>query len=390
MEYKWPLSIPQFSLLDKIKLVTNLLTDDRWTHGKTVNEFEKKMATYVGSRYAVFTSSGSTANTLLAMMLKDKLSNGRKVVVFPSTTWITSVSPFIREGFTPEFIDVNMEDFSINLDLLEGYLKTHSHNVACIFITSLIGFTPNINALISISHKYNVRIMMDNCENTLGKYGSKNVSGFFTSTTSTYFGHQLQSIEGGFVFTNDDDEYDYLLMARNHGMLRHLPVERREKYRNYDVDKLFDFAILGNNFRNTNINAFLGMCDLKRADKYFEKRRYLYDVFYCILSEHLILPTDNGLSLHAPFCLPIIPKYAKDAKLNFVKLKKLCDSLSIESRPIISGNLLRQSCLKSHYYELYHNSEYLHQNGFYVGLHGSTTERQVKDLANKILKIVRE
>ena len=60
---------------------------------------------------------------------------------------------------------------------------------------------------------------------------------FFTSTTSTYFGHMLQSVEGGFVFTNDEKEYELLNMIRNHGMYRHLPLENQEKYKNPDVSR---------------------------------------------------------------------------------------------------------------------------------------------------------
>lgn len=392
MQYKWPLSIPQFSLTDKIKLVKFLLTNDRWTHGEIVETFEKEMAKYIRVKYAVFTSSGSTANTILAMKAKeDNISSKRKVVVFPSTTWITSVSPWIREGFTPYFIDINLEDFSIDLSILENYLKDNAEKVACVFITSLIGYTPEISQLKFLAQKYNIKIMMDNCENTFGKYDGLNVSSFFTSTTSTYFGHQLQSIEGGFIFTNDDDENDYYLMCRNHGMLRHLKQDRRSKYRNEDVDEFFDFAILGNNFRNTNINAFLGNLDLKRADKYFHHRRKLYDIFKDYLSDYCILPNDTLYASHAPFCLPIIPKPI--FKYKIPELKKYCSENGIEKRPIISGNLLRQTCIKSiskQKFNKFPNSEYLHNNGFYIGLHGSTKVEDVHNLSIDLFGVIDE
>lgn len=385
MEYKWPLSIPQFSLFDKIKFVTRILTNDRWTHGDDVTAFEEAMAKFVQTKYAIFTSSGSTANTLLAMYLKDTELN-KKNIIFPSTTWITSVSPFIREGFKPVFIDINMEDFSISLEKLEEYLKVNAKSTACVFITSLIGFTPNIDRLITIGQKYNVRIMMDNCENTLGKFGSFNVSSFFTSTTSTYFGHQLQSIEGGFIFTNNEIERDYFVMARNHGMLRHLPPDRQTLHRNPMVDAAFDFGLLGNNFRNTNLNAFLGLCDLQRAEQYFHSRKRLYNVFTNYLDDFLILPEDTYPSIHAPFCLPIIPKSRYKNKL--VQLKKLCGQMSIETRPIISGNLLRQTPFSNTNYIDFTNSEYLHNNGFYIGLHGSTKQEDVEIFSKRAITII--
>lgn len=375
-------------MTDKVKLAFSLLTNDRWTHGETVQKFEEEMAEYVGVNHAIFTSSGSTANTMIAMLLRDTLQEGRNTIVFPSTTWITSVSPFIREGFEADFVDINLEDFSINLTALDEYLTSNASKVACVFITALIGFTPNLGRLETVCQKHGVRVMMDNCENTLGKYGTRNISSFYTSTTSTYFGHQLQSVEGGFIFTNSAAENDYFLMARNHGMLRHLPVERRGHYRNKDVDPLFDFAMLGNNFRNTNINAFLGRCDLKRADKYFKSRRYLYNIFMSYLEGHLILPSDGSFAKHAPFCLPIITTPKNHDKLP--ALKKLCEEQGIEKRPIISGNLLRQTCLKRDDYSSYTNSEYLHQHGFYVGLHGSSTEKEVLKFSKDVLRVINE
>ena len=376
MEYSWPLSIPQFSWKDKLKFVKFLLTNDRWTQGTIVEDFECAMADYVGTRYAVFTSSGSTANTLLAMYLQDFTLSSRDTIVFPSTTWITSVSPFAREGFKLDFIDISLRDFSMDLDKLEDYLnKNHSH-VVCVFVTSLIGFTPDILKMLELSDKYNVRFMMDNCENTLGRVNGYNISSFFTSTTSTYFGHQIQSVEGGFVFTNYEHERDYFLMARNHGMLRHLPPEQQALYRNKSVDGRFDFHMMGNNFRNTNINAFLGLCDLKRANQYFETRRKLYSIFRDKLKHYLIFPHEKSGTEHAPFCLPIVvcPTYANRLEA----LKRLCRVCAIETRPIISGNLLRQTCLNRPDFWTYTGSEYLHQYGFYIGLHGSTTENDVK------------
>jgi len=392
MEYSWPLNTPQFSLLDKLKIAKFVLTDSRWTQGKKVQEFEQKMAEYVGSRYAIFTSSGSTANTLLAMYLRDHCSPERNIVVFPSTTWITSVSPFIREGFTPRFIDINLVNFSMNLTELEEYLKKNSSKVACIFITSLIGFVPNIQTIKAMAKHYNVTVMMDNCENTLGSFENKNVSSFFTSTTSTYFGHQLQSVEGGFVFTNSLEQHDYFLMARNHGMVRSLPEWRQKFYTNGEVDSRFDFKILGNNFRNSDLNAYIGLLDFARLEEYSQKRKYLYETFVSNSSEKLlIMPFDLFSCKHVPFCLPVIlsPKATKYVDLLpelVVELKKACEETEIETRPIISGNLLRQTCFKQFGFKPkdFPISEYVHKNGFYVGLYANLEPERVRNFAIKV------
>lgn len=374
---KWPLNVDNFTFLDRLKICSFILNkNNKWTQNGLVNQFELKMADFVGSKYAVFCSSGSTANTMVAMQLKDISS--RNIVVFPSTTWTTSVTPFIREGFTPKFIDINLEDFSFNYHSLEKFLQTESASVAAIFATSLLGFVPNISKLVELSHRYNVKIMFDNCENTFGKFEEKNVSSFTTSTTSTYFGHHLQSVEGGFVFTNNQQEYEYLLMLRNHGMTR--SVADNEKYLNKDVDSRFDFYCLGNNFRNCEIRSLIGMLDLKKADIHIAKRKYLYNVFASeVDSSKFILPETFENRDPVPFAFPIICKEFKIKKMGL----DYCAANGIETRPIISGNLLRQTCFKKYgIAEEFPNSELLHHNGFYVGLHTKLKDNQVLELTD--------
>lgn len=381
MKNTWNLNESNFTLIDKIRISSFFFKKkDMWTMGEYVKFFEEKMAEYVGSRYAIFVANGSVANTLIAMYIKDKYFNKNKnIIVFPSTTWITSVSPFLREGFHPQFIDINLNDWSIDLDKLETFLKTKSKNVACIFITSLLGYTPDIKKIKYLESKYKVRIMMDNCENTFGTYENKNVSSFFTSTTSTYFGHQLQSVEGGFIFTNSDEEYEYFLMARNHGMTR--SIKNNQKYLNKNVDSRFDFYLLGNNFRNTNINAFIGLLDFKRIQFYINKRIELYSYYINKYNKKDFLPKIFAERMHVPFCIPVICKNKEDKE----KALKFCELNGIETRPIISGNLLRQTCFKKYdNYKNYKNSELLNNNGFYAGLHSKVSLNSLDKLLNYI------
>jgi CDP-6-deoxy-D-xylo-4-hexulose-3-dehydrase len=345
-----------------------------------VSKFEKEMSEFVGCKYSVFVSSGSTANTIIAAYTKDKLNI--KKIIFPSTTWTTSISPFVREGIKPVFVDINLKDFSLDLDKVEEALLKDSE-IKAIFITSLLGFVPDIERLKKIQSTYNVHILMDNCENTLGKYKGKNISSFFTSSTSTYFGHQVQSVEGGFVFTNNQDEYEYFLMARNHGMVRAISGENKKKYLNSDVNDKFDFFLLGNNYRNSDIHAAIGRLDLKRIKNYFQKREILFNFFKSQLdSKKFILPDIFKEREHSAFCLPIIFK-AKDRDIN--SIIKICEERGIETRPIISGNLLRQTCYKKYGKATnFPNSEHLHKNGFYIGLHPKITENQISEIT-KIL-----
>lgn len=386
---KWFLNINNFNFLDKLKICSFILNPkNRWTQDEQVKKFEKKFAEFVGCKYAVFVSSGSTANILIAQYHKSIQTNKNKnIVVLPSTTWQTSCAPWIQAGFTPHFIDISLEDFSMDRFKLEQFIKKNKQKIACIFPTSLIGYVPNMEFYNNLKNKYNVRIAFDNCENTLGKFNGENISSFFTSSTSTYFGHQLQSIEGGFIFTNSDEEYHYFLMNRNHGMTRSLTAYgiNNKQFTNKHVDSLFDFYSLGYNFRNSDLNAFIGQLDFNKKDLYSYKRRLLYSVFKLDpLKFYLPNMARSSSIIDVPFCLPIIIKNSN--KKLFKKALDICKESGIEYRPIISGFLGKQTCYKKYFKSHidYPNSNYIHNYGFYIGLHTGVSIKQIKNLISKL------
>lgn len=400
--YEWPLNTSNVTWSDRIKLAGFFLDRrNRWTQGERVMQFEREMAAFVGCRFAVFVSSGSTANTLLAMWTRDR-EEKRNVVVLPAVTWTTSCAPWIREGFTPHFIDVCRTDFSMNLESLEYYLRKHAGEVACVFITSLLGFSPDIEQLQMLASRFNVPVMMDNCESLLTFYDEKNLSSYFTSTTSTYFGHHIQSVEGGFVFTNDGQLYKYCLMARNHGMTRSLDfpafsteplssssfrLQASDAYRNPDVDRRFDFYCLGSNFRNTDIHAAVGLLDLKRAESYARQRLDAYAAFRELLNPVIYhLPSDRRNCTDIPFALPVVRNNDVDSRRE--DLLAVCDSLGVESRPIISGNLLRHTAYRPFVEtgRVFPVANILH-NGIYIGLGSIIDYDLMAKLAEALNKI---
>jgi len=403
-QYRWPLSVDPFTLWDRLRLAAFVLNrSNRLTQCEQVKLYEQKMAKFIGCKFAVYASSGSAANTLLAMYVKDHTT--RRVVAFPAVTWQTSCSPWIREGFTPRFFDVNIHDFSLNLTKLDEWLDVHAQECACVFVTSLLGFSPDLEKLDWLQGKHGVRIYTDNCESALTSFKSRNISSYFTSTISTYFAHHIQSIEGGFVLTDDEKLYHYCLMARNHGMVRGLkhpafkltlPIE---EYRTPSISEEFDFSVMGSNFRNTEINAFLGQMDLLRAGSYINDRREQYEAFFKMIDPKFYVPRLKGEYEDVPFCLPIVPIYHQYKH----KCLMACERLGIESRPLVAGNLLQHRAYREFYPQYYPTqdiskletekaklsvADILHRNGFYVGIGNCTTLENVKHLATELNRIV--
>src|ERR1051326_9208497 len=145
MKFDWPLAVNNFTLLDRSKICAFFLNyKNRWTQDKYVKEYEKEVAQYVGSSYAVFVSSGSAANQLIAQEIKDFLTKKQEwpkknKVIVSAVTWQTNVSPWIREGFEPIFVDVNLNDFCLDYNQVDRVLHKYREKIACIFPTSVLG-----------------------------------------------------------------------------------------------------------------------------------------------------------------------------------------------------------------------------------------------------------
>lgn len=378
--YKWPLNVSNFTWLDRIKICLFFLNPNNyWTQGNYVKKLEQKMASFMHYKFAVFVSSGSAANTILAMYIRDKIGTKgtRNIVVLPSTTWQTSCSPWIREGFHPHFIDVSLYDYSMDLEKLEKYLERNYKKVAVVFPTSLLGCNVNYGYLIDLQKKYkDIYFAIDECENHIGaSYWITDNK--ITCTISTYFGHQMQTIEGGFLLTNSEDEFKQFLMYRNHGMTRGLEsyYDLYEEFKNCDVDSRFDFHCLGNNFRNSNVNAYIGLLDLNRINKYADKRIELGEIFRERLDSYKYFIPGNGIL----FCLPIVVSYAEKDRLDCIK--NWCNKNGVEVRPIISGFLGYHIPYKKYMKKNnFPNSVYLHNCGIYVGLNHKLKKRKLLKL----------
>lgn len=387
-KYKLPLATINHSWLDRVKLGFSLINPKfRWSMGPKVEEVEKALAQKTGYKYCVATSSGSTANTLLAMWESKKLISKKKVI-FPAIAWSTTVSPWIDLGFEPVFIDVR-EDFPIMDEnkLIDYFLDYGSDDVAAVFYVPLLGNRRNLESIKSICDGQLVRLYLDSCEDTFGIKSSPEIE---AETTSFYLAHEIQACpEMGAIFTNDLSQYEYYVCARNHGMIRTLE-NPKTLLANSLVDRSFDFAVSGNNFRPTELSAYAVLLDMKRWDEYIEHRCKMEFVFSsnnCKAKGILKLFLHNDIynNEYIPFCIPVFSR-AYDQRVGdevseFISsnLKARARRLGIEIRPIVGSNLLRQTCFRRFGdYEDYPNAEWFTKYGFYFGIPKKITKEFIE------------
>lgn len=385
MKYKWPLMKNNVDLIDKLSLVNFILTSNRFTNGSKVIEFEKTWSEWLGAKYSLYVSSGSTANYLLLASIKElyNLKDGDKVLL-PSCTWMTNVAPVIQLGFKPIFCDINIDNFSFCEKNLE-YISNKHPDIKVIFVTHLIGFS-------SDNEKYkelfpNALILDDVCESHGCKSpnGSKRGSDSLGATFSFYFGHHMTTIEGGMISTNNYELYDLMRMKRSHGLSRESTRHKEYSAKYSDISSQFLFITDGYNFRNHEIGAVLGLSQIKRLDKNIKIRNKNYLNFIELINQYpekFVSPKYH--STCSNFCFPILCREKNTAD----KLKKLFDDNRIEYRPIISGNLLRQPFLKD--YSIESDSDnftvnFVHENGIYLSNNHFVGKKEL-NLLSSILK----
>jgi CDP-6-deoxy-D-xylo-4-hexulose-3-dehydrase len=264
----------------------------------------------------------------------------------------------------PVFVDANLRDLSFDYDQLEQKITPRTRGI---FVAHLLGFPADMKRLNELAKRHNVTLIEDCCESHGAKLDGVKVGNMsLAGTFSFYWGHHITSVEGGVVCTNEEELYKLLVLKRSHGLARELPTEYhadiRAKYP--EIDFNFLFLTDGFNFRNTEFNAVLGLIQLKSLNEFIEVRNRNYRRFVTMCKrypEELITLEAEGIS---SFALPFFFRF-QERKQAF---QKIIHAAGIESRPLISGNLLRQPFLTQYYVpKSFPNADFLHTNAFYVG-----------------------
>jgi len=275
MQIKYPLAKETINAEDINALIEWLKTGPRLTKGNLTLQVERKWADFVGTKYSVFCNSGSSANLLMAYALKCSQPRNMKVVV-PSVGWVTTIAPFMQFGFETIMVGADSKTFGIDLDDLERVCVEHSP--AAVIFVQVLGVPHYKDRLIELSKKYDFAILEDACAALGAEYsdGSKVGTVGKMSSFSFYFGHQLSTIEGGMVNTDDYETYQTLLMLRSHGWGKDLDSQKHEELVNEhcvdDFHKPFTFFLPGFNVRATDLQAFIGLRQVEKAGWVSERR----------------------------------------------------------------------------------------------------------------------
>ena len=322
------------------KLIEWLKTYPHLTKGKLTVEYEKRWAEWLGTKYAVFVNSGSSANLLMlySLIAAGKIKLGDKVVV-PTVSWSTDLAPVVQLGLEPILCDCNMEDLSIDINHFKNIIK--EHNPKALMLVSVLGLVPQMDEILSVCSSNNVILLEDACESLGSKFKDQKIGTFgLMSSFSTYFGHHVSTIEGGMVCTDDPNIYNVLKSIRSHGWDRDLDQtyinSLRNKHEVTDFEALYKFYYFGFNVRATDLQAFLGIGQLEKLDSIISVRQQNY-LRYTenIKGSYWKAPENTSDKYISNFAYPIIHPHRKEI------VKRLTEE-NIAVRPLICGSIEKQ------------------------------------------------
>ena len=346
--------------------------NNQLTKGPLTKQFESEFAQYIGSKYAVFVNSGSSANLLMyyACLEQGNLKNTK--VIVPAISWITTLSPAIQLGFTPLLCDADKDDLGLDLTHFEELCEKERPSLA--IVVHVLAHLNKMDEIKSICAKYDVQLIEDACE-ALGSQNKNIKAGNFglAGSFSFYYGHHISTIEGGMVVTNDRELYNIMLSIRSHGWSRDIEPEYETMWKaSFDVDEfrnLYSFYYPGFNLRSTDLNAFLGLSQIKKMDHIVAKRSANFEFYKKYLGDKYFYQKSNT-DILSSFAFGTFAQ-------NRLQVSHHLKSHKIECRPLVCGSMGRQPFWIKKYGEMHMpNADKIHDFGLYLPNHDKLPKKK--------------
>ena len=331
---------------DDISAVVDVLKSDYLTQGPIVEKFEKKLADYCGSKYAVAFSSGTAA--LHSAYFAIGLSEGDEFITSPITFCATANSGLYL-GANVKFCDI-MPDGNMDIDKISELITDKTKLVVPIHYG---GFSVEMKKLREVVGD-GIGIVEDGCHALGGRYRGGQVGSCLFSDITVFSFHPIKSIttgEGGAATTNSEELYQKMLMFRSHGI-----TKCADKMSRYDGDWYYEMHHLGNNYRMSEIHGSLGRTQLKKIDKFMKLRKRIalkYNEYFGG-NPYFDIVDNSRIEESALHLYPILLKdgYVKYKRTIFEQLRKRnigvqCHYIPVFKLPYYSTLNLEVNCPES-------------------------------------------
>lgn len=376
---------------------------DFWlTEGRFTEEFQAELAQKIGVKYAFPVNSGSSANLLAMTALTSPLLAGKRLkpgdeVITVAAGFPTTLNPIIQNGLVPVFVDVDIPSYNATAEAIVAAVSTKTR---AIFMAHTLGNPLDLKGINKIVRQYDLFLIEDNCDALGSLYNGKSTGSFgHLSTCSFYPAHHITTGEGGAVLTSDPTIARIVHSLKDWGRDCHCgPGENNQCGRRFagrhgslpqGFDHKYVYSHMGYNLKMTDIQAAIGLEQLKKLDKFCRMRRDNFKAYmngFKAYGDYFILPDATEGSNPAWFAFPVTVK--EEASFNRTELTKYLNDNMIETRNLFGGNLLRQPA----YLNMDHrtigpldNTDRIMNSTFFLGTYPGIGNEQI-DYTMKIIK----
>lgn len=384
------------------------------TSGRYTNQFEHSLSSYLDVKYCALVNSGSSANllafsTLTSPLLKERAICRGDEVITVAAGFPTTVTPIIQFGAVPVFVDVTIPQYNIDISKLE---EAYSNKTKAVMIAHTLGNPFDLQAVKEFCDKYNLWLVEDNCDALGSKYiinGKEKFTGTIgdLGTSSFYPPHHMTMGEGGAVYTNNPMLNKIMRSIRDWGRdcvcasgQDNLCGHRFDKqYGDLPLgyDHKYVYSHFGYNLKATDMQAAIGVAQLKKFPSFVERRRHNFA--YLLkklqnLSDKVILPEPCENSNPSWFGFLITCKEAgmRDKVVSYL------ESHGIQTRMLFAGNLIKHPCFdemrkSGEGYRVVGeliNTDRIMDNTFWIGVYPGMTDEKLDYMAKTISEAFQE
>lgn len=340
--------------------------------GPLVEEFEQKWSEKFNFKHSISMSSGTDADINCCLSLYDLGSKRGDEIICPALTFIATANSILMAGFTPKFVDIDVNTINIDHTLIE---KAITEKTRAIMVTHTMGRPCEMDYIMDLAKKYNLYVYEDSCESAGALYKDKYIWGHI-STCSFYTAHMVVCGEGGMCATNHDDLNYLLRSTKSHG---------RKPGTIY-----FDFLRIGVNSKMNDLEAAVGLEGLHNFDDSMTKRVHNRQVLLDLLSDltdYFILPDLSRKDIFvSPHAFPLILK--KDNEDLNKKFYKYMEDNGIQTKTLFGCIPTQHKAYEFMNYKLgdFPNAEYVGRNGLHFGIHQYLKEEDLHFISEVIHK----
>ncbi|MDO9326747.1 MAG: lipopolysaccharide biosynthesis protein RfbH [Methanoregula sp.] len=368
---------------------------DFWlTTGRYAEQFEKDLADFLEVKYCLLTNSGSSANLLAISALTSPKLGERRLkpgdeVITTACGFPTTLNPILQNNLVPVFVDVELGTYNIQTDQIENAI---SDRTKAIMVPHTLGNPVNLDTIQKLVKKNNLWFVEDNCDALGSRYNGQFTGTFgHISTCSFYPAHHITMGEGGAVCTNDpllkkiiasfrdwgrdcwcDPGCDNSCSKRFDWKLGDLP---------HGYDHKYIYSHIGYNLKVTDMQAAIGVEQLKKLPGFIQRRKENFDLLYQGLNKYenyLILPRATQHSDPSWFGFPLIVR--NDAPFSRDDIVHYLEEHKIATRMLFGGNLLKQPAYSDMKYrapEALENTDLVMNNLFWVGVYPGLSREKI-------------